>query len=329
MEQAVPIDENSPDVQPIVVVSQCLGFAAVRYNGAMLQDDFVQALGRHVQFVQVCPEVGIGLGVPRDPIRLIVENDERRLVQPSTHRDLTALMHRFSTQFLDDLRHADGFILKSRSPSCAIKDSKTYFASGPMPAPGKGPGLFAEHVLRRFPHAAIEDEGRLTSFRLRHHFLAKLFANARLRQAGAKGSRAALVAFHTEHKLQFMSYSHTGMTALGRIVATPEKTHPAKIFEEYASAMAHVMAQPPRPSATRNALLHAFGYVSEGLNGSEKKYFLRQVDDYRAERLPLSALLSLLRAWALRFDQHYLLGQRLFMPYPAAVLTLVDSGAKG
>ena len=55
-------------MKPVVVVSQCLGFAAVRYNGAILRDDFIQTLTQHVKFVQVCPEVGIGLGVPREPV---------------------------------------------------------------------------------------------------------------------------------------------------------------------------------------------------------------------------------------------------------------------
>src|SRR5262245_32469134 len=61
------------DVRPIVVVSQCLGFAAVRYDGRVLRDDFVKALSQHVTFTQVCPEVGIGLGVPRAPIRIVAD----------------------------------------------------------------------------------------------------------------------------------------------------------------------------------------------------------------------------------------------------------------
>ena len=103
---------------PIVVVSQCLGFAAVRYNGQMLQDGFVKALADHVQFVQVCPEVGIGLGVPRDPIRIVSDKNGRRLVQPASGRDLTTDMTRFSDGFLSGAGPVDGFILKSRSPSC-------------------------------------------------------------------------------------------------------------------------------------------------------------------------------------------------------------------
>jgi uncharacterized protein YbbK (DUF523 family) len=133
----------------VVVVSQCLGFAAVRYNGAMLRDDFVQALRKHVDFVQVCPEVGIGLGVPRDPIHIVTGPAGRRLVQPSTERDLTHAMQKFSRKFLAGLGPVDGFILKSRSPSCGIKDVKTFIdAPGNMPA-SKG-WIFRRSGVGRF-----------------------------------------------------------------------------------------------------------------------------------------------------------------------------------
>src|SRR5512139_1873830 len=135
--------------KPIVVVSQCLGFAAVRYNGIMLRDDFVEALRDHVQFVQVCPEVGVGLGIPRDPIRIVIANGQRRLIQPTTGKDVTEPMHRFTAEFLRSLGPVDGFILKSRSPSCGIKDVKMF--SGPdagAASLGKGSGLFAETVLK-------------------------------------------------------------------------------------------------------------------------------------------------------------------------------------
>ena len=136
-------EENQPwnRVKPVVVVSQCLGFAAVRYNGAMLQDDFVRALGEHVRFVQVCPEVGIGLGVPRDPIRIVGKGSERRLVQPATGRDVTAPMERFSRNFLESVEPVDGFILKSRSPSCGIKDVKVHANMEAAATIGKTAGL--------------------------------------------------------------------------------------------------------------------------------------------------------------------------------------------
>lgn len=174
--------------RPRVVVSQCLGFAAVRYDGQALRSRFVEALRDHVEFVQVCPEVGIGLGVPRDPIRIEVTAGGRaraagelRLVQPSTSRDLTDKMHAFAETFLEEVRPVDGFILKSRSPSCGITDAKRFEAGAEDTLDGRGPGLFARAVLERFPHAAVEDEERLADETVRRRFLEHVHAAARLR----------------------------------------------------------------------------------------------------------------------------------------------------
>jgi uncharacterized protein YbgA (DUF1722 family)/uncharacterized protein YbbK (DUF523 family) len=308
------------------VVSQCLGFAAVRYDGQVLQEPFVRSLADHVQFIQVCPEVGIGLGVPRDPIRLVVEQGGRRLVQPSAGRDLTEDMHRFAGGFLDQVGLVDGFILKSRSPSCGIKDVKQFSADGENPT-SKSSGFFAEAVLNRFPHAAIEDEGRLTNLRLRHHFLTKLFLVARFRQLQATPTMADLVTFHTAYKLQLMAYSQAGLKALGRIVSNLDSVPITAVYRAYACRLIEVLAEPPRPSANRNALLHAFGYVSRSLKAREKEYFLELLEEYRRERLPLSVLLGVLRAWMLHLDEPYLQSQLYFEPYPRPLLDLTDSGA--
>jgi uncharacterized protein YbgA (DUF1722 family)/uncharacterized protein YbbK (DUF523 family) len=312
---------------PVVVVSQCLGFAAVRYNGAILQDEFVRALADHVRFVQVCPEVGIGLGVPRDPIRIVGAGPEHRLLQPSTGRDLTQAMRRFSRNFLDNVGPVDGFILKSRSPSCGIKDVKVHADIDKPNTIGKSSGLFAEAVLQRFPTAAIEDEGRLTNANLRHHFLVRLFASAQLRAITSAGVMSGLVDFHTRYKLQLMAFGQTGLKALGRIVANANGRAVRSAMSDYAERFAQATATPARPGANRNVLQHAFGYVSGRLSGAERKHFLKLLDDYRAARVTLSALLTLMQSWIVRFEQPYLAGQTFFEPYPRALLNLTDSGS--
>lgn len=179
------------DVCPRVVVSRCLGFAAVRYDGQVLHSRFVEALRDHVEFVQVCPEVGMGLGVPRDPIRIEVTAGDTRLVQPSTGRDLTDAMQDFAESFLDGVGEVDGFILKAKSPSCGITDTKRFEPGAEEPLDDLGAGLFARAVLERFPHAAVEDEARLADSRHRHRFLTRLWAVARRREGLSGESDAA------------------------------------------------------------------------------------------------------------------------------------------
>ena len=95
--------------KPRVVISKCLGFDACRFNGDILQDGFVAKLQGHVDFVPVCPEVEIGLGTPRPPVRLVSAPEGLSMIQPLTGADLTDSMRRFSAQFLDSLQGVDGF----------------------------------------------------------------------------------------------------------------------------------------------------------------------------------------------------------------------------
>ena len=160
--------------KPRIVVSKCLGFAPCRYDGSMISDERVQRMKGRVEFVPVCPEMEIGLGCPRDPIRVVLIRGREHLVQPSTGRDVTAAMRRFAETFLGGLGRVDGFILKSRSPSCGIRDVKVYARAGDEDPLRRGAGLFAAAVLRRFPDAAIEDDERLRDAKVRRRFLGKL-----------------------------------------------------------------------------------------------------------------------------------------------------------
>ena len=108
--------------KPTVVVSRCLGFAKCRYNGDIIRDKFVDKLKDYVNFITPCPEVEIGLGIPRKPIRLVMEDDKLDLYQPSTGKICTKEMEEYSLNFLDSLGEVHGFILKGRSPSCGTKD---------------------------------------------------------------------------------------------------------------------------------------------------------------------------------------------------------------
>ena len=87
--------------RPRVGVSKCLGFAACRYNGQMISDEFVRRLTDHVDFVTVCPEMEVGLGCPRDPIRVVMISKQPRLVQPTTGKDISDTMRVFARGFLD------------------------------------------------------------------------------------------------------------------------------------------------------------------------------------------------------------------------------------
>src|SRR5216117_402244 len=71
-------------------ISACLLGHKVRYDGGHKRDPFLaETLGGFVEWVPVCPEVELGLGVPREPIRLEGDPAAPRLVAASSRRDLT------------------------------------------------------------------------------------------------------------------------------------------------------------------------------------------------------------------------------------------------
>ncbi len=312
--------------RPIVVVSQCLGFAAVRYNGAIIHDQFVRKLKPYVKFIPVCPEMEIGLGTPRDPIRIVKVGDQLRLMQPSTGKDFTNVMNRFSEKFLGSLGEVDGFIMKSRSPSSGIKDVKIYQALEKAPAIGKGAGLFGGRILEMFPGSAIEDEGRLLNLKIREHFLTRIFTFASFREVQKSGAMSRLVSFHAQNKYLLMASNQKEMRILGRIVANHEKRKFRELIEDYRTHLQNALLRPARESANINALMHALGYFSDKLSSREKSYFLKMLEKYRARKITLSTVTSIMRAWIVRFDEKYLAEQSFFEPYPEELVGIIDSG---
>lgn len=313
-------------VRPRLVVSRCLGFDRCRYNGEIVNDSFVKMLEGHVEFQTVCPEVEIGLGVPRQPIRLESSRGEIRLRQPATGRDITPEMLSFCDGFLDSLGEVDGFILKYRSPSCGIKDVKVYPENGRSGAVAKGPGFFGGAVRTRFPYLAVEDEGRLRNFRIREHFLTRLFARARFRAVRADGRMRELVRLHTENKLLLMSYNQRELKEMGRIVANPERRKVEELISDYGEHLAAALAKAPRYTSNINVLMHSMGYFSNELTAAEKSYFLETLERYRKGSLPLSAVIQIVRSWIIRFGEDYLDAQVFFQPYPEELMIITDSG---
>ncbi|MFA9407710.1 MAG: YbgA family protein [Candidatus Dadabacteria bacterium] len=312
--------------KPVLVTSKCFEFDACRYNGVMIPNNFVQKLEPFVKFVPVCPEVEIGLGVPRDVIRVVEVKGKKLLVQPTTGKEVSKSMYKFADGFLNSLESVDGFILKSRSPSCGINNAKVFpNADNPVPI-GKGPGLFAEKVLEKYPGVAIEDEGRLLNYNIREHFLTKLFTLARFREVKKKNTAKSLIEFQSDNKYIFMSYSQREMRVLGRIASNQNQLPIEEVVSEYEKHLQIALSNHPRRSTHINTLMHGLGYFSKKLTSKEKSYFLTLLENYRNAKVPLSALLSVLESWIIKYDVEYLARQTFFAPYPGELVEITDSG---
>ncbi len=313
-------------IKPVVFSSRCLGFARCRWNGESINDKFVESLKPHVTFITECPESTIGLGVPRDPIRIVRENDKYHLQQLNTGKDVTAPMESFAKGFVDSIEEVDGFILKDRSPSCGMKDVKVYRSLKPGSSIGKTNGFFAKEVLNRFAYLGVETEMRLTNFNLRENFLTKIFLFARFRKLRSKPNMKDLVQFHAENKLLIMAYNQKELKTMGNIVANHAKKKVDIVFGEYSEHLFKAFSTLPKFSSNINVMMHALGYFSKKLSTEEKSFFLNTLEEYRREQSPLSVPVSLLRSYIVRFKEEYLAQQTFFEPYPIEFTAVRDSG---
>jgi len=308
--------------KPVVVISKCITFSPVRWDGSIIASAFVEKLKPYVQFIPVCPEVEIGLGVPRSPIRLVLRNGNVRLMQPSSGLDLSEKMEKFSESFLGSLKAVDGFILKSSSPSSGFKNVKIYPSTEKAPSIAKGAGFFGGAASKKFPSLAIEDERRLLNPRIREHFLVKIFALANYREIKEKKSIQALIKFQSENKYLLTAYSQKQLHILGKIVANQEKRSIESILRLYETNLYNVFSHPPSVGSNINVLLKILGYFSSELNKEEKAFFLKTTEQYKKGKLPLSACKSILRIWIIRFKNDYLSNQTFLEPYPEELVDL-------
>jgi uncharacterized protein YbbK (DUF523 family) len=168
--------------KPVVVVSACLEFEKVRYDGQVIPCKIVRDLEPFVEYIRVCPEFAIGLGVPRDPIRIIKIGGEKRLIQPKTKEDITEKMNNFTTGFIQSLPDVDGFIFKSKSPTIGLRGIKVYAGIEQSAVLEQSSGFFADQIIQAFPDYPMEEDDRLRNATIRDNFLVKRL----LRSGGRK-----------------------------------------------------------------------------------------------------------------------------------------------
>ena len=312
--------------KPTIVVSRCLGFCKCRYNGDVLSSPFVESLKPYVNYKTACPEVEIGLGVPRNPVRLVNRGGTVELYQPAEDRSYTQEMNRYSEQFFDSVDNIHGIILKGRSPSCGIKDVKIYAGTEKSSSSQKGVGIFVAHAIARYPNLPIEEEGRLTNYAIREHFLTKLYTMFRFQAVKQSHSMKELVQFHSEYKFLLMAYHQTQLRLLGKIVANHECLSVDEAMERYEQHLGLAMLKAPGRKNYCNTFLHILGYFSDSLSEKEKSFLLDRLQKYREDKIHISAILNVMRAYAIRCNLEYLLNQAIWLPYPEELLDISDSG---
>jgi uncharacterized protein YbgA (DUF1722 family)/uncharacterized protein YbbK (DUF523 family) len=313
--------------RPRVGVSSCLLGAEVRFNGGHKRSRFLtDELGPYVDWVPYCPEVEIGLGTPREAIRLTFAG---RLVNRGGTLDHTEVMAR-----LPLFPGLDGYVFKAKSPSCGVFSVARYRADGEL-FDHAGRGLYAARVLEAFPLLAAEDEGRLNDPGLREAFVERIFAAARLRGLFSRAWEVReLVGFHARHKLQLLAHDPARYAEAGRIVAgagsgaSCASAEAARASVEAARASVAAAYEPVflaalAGQATRgrnaNALQHACSRIGRELDQARRDDLVARIDAYRLGQQPLSVPVALLAHYASSGEWPWLAEQTFLAPFPAGL----------
>jgi uncharacterized protein YbgA (DUF1722 family)/uncharacterized protein YbbK (DUF523 family) len=307
-------------------VSACLLGAKVRFDGQHKRDAFLnEGLAPFVTWVSVCPEVEVGMGIPRPPVRLVRGPAGRSLMLAAPDdADWTDRMEALAAKRAEALARDDlsGFVLKSKSPSCGMERVKLYDAPDAKgPAKRAGVGLFAAALMRRLPNLPVEEEGRLCDADLRENFLERVFAYARVRRLWTtRWTVGTLVTFHTAHKMQLLAHSTDGYRALGRLVAAAKSLPRAELRERYEADFMAVLAKAATRGRHTNVLQHMLGHLRPSLEDAGKAELLALIDDYRRGLVPLIVPVTLLRHHVNRLGVPYLAGQTYLEPHPKELM---------
>jgi len=300
-------------------ISSCLLGAQVRYDGGHQLDRFLRdVLGEYVEYVPVCPEVEVGLPIPRETLRL-VENEEQkvRLVFSRSGEDITERMETWAQARVKQLEteQLDGFVFKAMSPSSGMERVKLYDRSG---VPKKiGVGVFARHFMEHFPLLPVEEDGRLNDPRLRENFITAIFVLKRWRQLLAQGlNLGRLVEFHTRHKLLIMAHSPQHYRQMGKLVAAGREYSLAELREKYLTELMTALRLKTTVKKQVNVMQHILGYFKRQLAADEKQEVLELMESYRQGLVPLIVPLTLLNHFIRKYDQSYLRGQYYLNPHP-------------
>ena len=320
--RSAPPAWRSPDLEITVGISSCLLGEAVRYDGGHQKDSYVTgALSRHFTWVSVCPEMELGLGAPRETIRLVGKAAAPRLLATQSGTDLTEAMDTYARARVSELGalRLSGYILKRASPSCGMERVKVYSESGVPSRAGRG--LFAQRLMDAYPLLPVEEEGRLSDPQLRDNFITRVFAYRRLRALVEIGARPRdIVAFHTAHKFLLLAHSPVDYAKLGRLLGNLKSLPRAEWLARYEEGFMQALAVAATPRKHVNVLQHIVGFFKQRLSSEEKRELGGLIKDFAQGLVPLVVPITLINHYVARFAVSYIADQLYLSPHPKELM---------
>ena len=314
--------EKIPNINPKVGISACLLGQQVRFDGGHKRDLFLTDLfGKFVDWVAICPEVEVGMGVPRETVRLVGALAHPRMIAERSGKDWTEAMHSFAAKRVRDIveKQLSGYVFKKNSPSCGMERVRVY--NGKSMPERQGRGLFAAAIMKQWPLLPVEEEGRLNDLKLRENFIERVFAYHRWLQATSeRRSPGALVRFHTSHKYLLLAHSERHYRQLGRLVAAAKQRSTAAVYDDYGRIFMDALAVHATEKSHANVLDHMMGYFSKQLTAAERQELVQLIGEFRHRLIPLIAPITMIRHYTRKYQVAYLQGQLYLEPNPKELM---------
>ncbi|MDF0730145.1 DUF523 and DUF1722 domain-containing protein [Pseudomonas entomophila] len=308
--------------RPRIAISACLTGQEVRYNGGHKASNLCgELLAAHFDWVPLCPEVAIGLGIPRDAIRLVGDPEAPAVLgsrNPGT--DLSGPLRAYGERMADELHDICGYVFMQKSPSCGLERVKVYQDDG-RPSLKGGRGAYAQAFCARRPDLPVEEEGRLHDPVLRENFISRVYAYADWQRLLADGlSRGALVRFHSRYKYLLMAHNPQAYRELGRLLGSMRRDDaPQEIGPRYFSLLMQALRRCASRGTHSNVLQHLCGYLRPILDSDDKAELQQLIGQYQQGSVPLVVPLTLLKHHLRNHPDPYLLQQTYLQPHPESL----------
>ena len=303
-------------------ISSCLIGEKVRFDGGHKQNRYIlDTLGQYFSFRPFCPEMAIGLGVPRETIRLVeIDGKTEAIGNKNTELNVTQALVQSAHEQRSWHQRIFGYIVKKDSPSCGMERVKVYYKDQPQRS---GSGLYTATMMQNFPTLPVEEEGRLGDPVLRESFVKRVFIYKRWQEMIETGlDWASLTDFHARHKLILYSHDQERGRKLGRELSAAHKSPIEEYAPLYLAEMMNILKIFARRSNHVNVLEHVRGYLKRDLDKSDKEELSTCIENYRLGLLPLIVPITLLRHHFRRNPNQYIERSYYMQPHPDELMLL-------
>lgn len=298
-------------------VSACLLGEKTRYDGAGDKSGFITGrLGKLFILESDCPEVGIGLPTPRDPIHLVGRPSRPRAVGLDDSKlDVTRRLETYGRRKAKEgSGKISGYIFKSGSPSCGLK-VKISGINGNYASTGAG--LFARRIIKRMPNLPVVEESKLEKRDYAINFINRVLAYSRWERLNAEGfTKSKLLTFHNAYSMVLATHNISLARKLDKLVLNVKSVRSRSFKEIYLSLFMETMVCKATPARHIKVLKHAMRRIKKQLDIKEKTELGRLIEEYRRGQVSLTEPVKLLKRLLVRYGDEIADNQIYFNPDP-------------